>query len=176
MHIYMCIYRCLRPKGHVWHTMHQMAQILLLARAVSLVSVRRVIRPGTSQTQVQASDQLRAQIVSGYTMCTLANCTNKSPVSHYIYLYLCALVWPSKSAKLSDFRTLAETNIFKPSMNSSVVVKIQDHASTENFPLTQCPSCTGKLEQSRLIESVSNIHWDLLNTSTYDLQNTVSCV
>lgn len=83
------------------------------------------------------------------------------------------LVWPSKCAKLSAFLELAETSAFKPTMNTTVVVKVKNHP-TERFPLNQCLGCTQRFEGSGLVSAVSGVQWGLLNTSTYNLEHTVS--
>ena len=99
--------------------------------------------------------------------------TNSRITLLYIPSGLCVLVWPSKSEKLSAFLELAETSAFKPTMNTTVAVKVKNHP-TEQFPLNQCVRCRQRFDESGLVSAVCGVQWGLLNTSTYNLELTVS--
>ena len=84
-------------------------------------------------------------------------------------------VWPSRMAKMSEFKALIKTAVFQPSLNVRVNVKLQSQL-TENFPIPQCEDCVSLFEYSGIVEAVGDIQWGLLNTSTYNLLETVSSV
>jgi hypothetical protein len=43
---------------------------------------------------------------------------------------------------------------------------------TEDFPLTTCDVCSSLLKDSKILEAVEGVRWNLINTSTYDLEKT----
>jgi hypothetical protein len=94
----------------------------------------------------------------------------------YLYATL-PIVWPSKMSKLSQFEELITNNLFTPSQNLRVKVKLQE-LETSSFSLTQCKDCGELFNQSGVVQAVRQVQWGLLDTSTYarELLKTVSVI
>ena len=79
------------------------------------------------------------------------------------------LVWPSK---MDSFLQFIQKTYFKASVNVNMHVKIEQ-ASNEEFPTKQCIKCEEKFQNSNLLPSIDRVNWNLVATSTYDLEETV---
>lgn len=60
-----------------------------------------------------------------------------------------------------------------PSQNTRVRVKLQ-YLETSSFPLPQCKECEGLFQQSGIVQAVGQIMWNVIDTTTYNLLETVS--
>ena len=82
-------------------------------------------------------------------------------------------MWPSSIGKVSTFCDFIEMSVFKPSINASVTVRMETHA-TEDFPLSQCADCVARFQGSGPLTAVSEVRRSLVNTSMYDHTRIVS--
>ena len=83
-------------------------------------------------------------------------------------LALIPIVWPSKFSKLDDFLELAREATFYPSSHTVVRVNVQQlpHASIMGFSAKPCDACNRKLHDSRVLDKVARVNWEMLHTST----------
>ena len=82
-------------------------------------------------------------------------------------------MWPSKVSTFSAFQDFIKKTFFKPSASVNMVVKVKS-ISTEQFPTQKCDACATIFEKSKILEAVNQVKWNLINTSTYELEKEVS--
>ena len=75
--------------------------------------------------------------------------------------------------KFEDFQDLVKDIVFLPTCNTKVKVQIVE-LPTSSYPVNQCRECTTMLTESGIMEAMSKVKWSLVDTSFYNLLQTVS--
>ena len=87
--------------------------------------------------------------------------------------WIFSIVWPSKYSTLEAFKELTENKILKPYPSATVEVEIIE-VRTSDFPATFCKQCDELLTESKLLEAIRVVKWQMLQSSMYDLTKEVS--
>lgn len=82
-------------------------------------------------------------------------------------------VWPSKVAKLKDFKSFIGKYIFGISENTKIKVELRDDGG-EEYNVDQCAECVEKFRRSNLRDKMNAVLWNLVDTSAFRRNETVS--
>ena len=57
-----------------------------------------------------------------------------------------------------------------------VTASVLEEQANEDFPIERCTACEKRVDESEILKCIGDVKWWMIDTSTYDLKEVVSCV